>query len=100
MGQPQDSQPAYDESLQIIAPEDRDRVERSLMDCLADKQGKLIEFSIVRPDGELRTVVCTAEVLLDEDGLPERLFGTFQDVTDARHAQEESFARQKLESLG
>ena len=28
------------------------------------------------------------------------MFGTCQDVTDARRAQEEAFARQKLESLG
>jgi signal transduction histidine kinase len=48
----------------------------------------------------VRTVICTAEVLLDEDGLPERMFGAVQDVTDARHAEQESLARQKLESLG
>jgi two-component system cell cycle sensor histidine kinase/response regulator CckA len=100
MGQPQDSQPGYEESLQTIAPADRDRVERWLINSVAEKQGNLIEFRIVRPSGELRTVVCTAEVLLDEDGSPERLFGACQDVTDARRAQEEAFARQKLESLG
>jgi PAS domain S-box-containing protein len=100
MGQPQDSQPGYDESLQMIAPGDRDRVERWLMDSLAEKKENSIEFRIVRPSGEVRTVVCTVEVLLDEDGSPERLFGTCQDVTDARRAQEELFARQKMESLG
>jgi signal transduction histidine kinase len=45
-------------------------------------------------------VICTTDVLLDEDGSPERIFGTTQDVTDARRAQEEFFGRQKLESLG
>jgi nitrogen-specific signal transduction histidine kinase/CheY-like chemotaxis protein len=39
-------------------------------------------------------------VLLDEDGSPTRMFGTCQDVTGARRAQEDAFARQKLESLG
>ena len=48
----------------------------------------------------MRTVVCTSEVLLDDDGSPEVFFGACQDVTDDRRAQEESFARQKLESLG
>ncbi len=100
MGQPQELQPGYEESLQMIAPGDRKRVERWLRDSLAEKKGKLIEFRIVRPNGDVRTVVCTSEVLLDEDGSPERLFGACQDVTDARRAQEESFARQKLESLG
>ena len=39
-------------------------------------------------------------MLLDDDGSPEVFFGACQDVTDDRRAQEESFARQKLESLG
>jgi nitrogen-specific signal transduction histidine kinase/CheY-like chemotaxis protein len=43
---------------------------------------------------------CTSEVLLDEEGMPVRMFGTCQDVTDVRHEQEESFVRQKLESVG
>jgi len=75
-------------------------VKRWVRDCLVGKKGNLIEVRIVRPSGEVRTVVCTAEVLLDEDGSPERMFGACQDVTDARRAQDESFARQKLESLG
>jgi signal transduction histidine kinase len=48
----------------------------------------------------MRTVVCSSDVLLDEDGSPARMFGTCQDVTDASRAQEDAFARQKLESLG
>jgi PAS domain S-box-containing protein len=100
MGQPQDYQPGYEESLQMVAPGDRDRVDGWVRDCLTEKRGNLVEFRIVRPSGEVRTVVCTAEVLLDEDGSAERMYGAFQDVTDARREQEESFARQKLESLG
>src|SRR5436305_13791324 len=78
----------------------KERVEQWQRRCLADKRGAPIEFRIVRPDGDVRTVVCNAEVLLDHDGAPERMFGACQDVTDARRTQEESFARQKLESLG
>jgi len=69
-------------------------------DCLVERREEPIEVRIVRPDGDVRTIVCTAEVLLDKDGSPERMFGACQDVTDARRAQENAFARQKLESLG
>jgi nitrogen-specific signal transduction histidine kinase len=41
-----------------------------------------------------------AEVVLDEEGRTVRMFGAVQDITDVRRAQEESVARQKLESLG
>src|SRR5207344_3209651 len=47
-----------------------------------------------------RTISCIWEVLPDEEGVPARMFGTCQDITDSRRAQEESFARQKLESVG
>jgi nitrogen-specific signal transduction histidine kinase/CheY-like chemotaxis protein len=40
------------------------------------------------------------EIAVNGDGLPLHVSGTCQDVTDARRAQAESFARQKLESLG
>jgi two-component system, cell cycle sensor histidine kinase and response regulator CckA len=100
VGQAEDYEPVYEDSLRMIAPGDRDRVEQWVRDCLAEKEGNLIEFRIIQPSGEMRTVVLTTEVMQDEDDSPERMFGTCQDVTDARRAQEESFSRQKLESLG
>jgi nitrogen-specific signal transduction histidine kinase len=39
-------------------------------------------------------------VSLDEEGLPTRLFGACQDITDSRRAQQDDFARKKLESVG
>jgi nitrogen-specific signal transduction histidine kinase/CheY-like chemotaxis protein len=39
-------------------------------------------------------------VLLDDDGSPVRLFGTNQDITESKRAQEEAVERQKLETVG
>src|SRR4029453_5592190 len=83
-----------------IVAQDRERAEEWVRACLAERRGSRIEIRILRPGGDVRTVVCRSEVLLDEDGSPARMFGTCQDVTDARRAQEDAFARQKLESLG
>jgi nitrogen-specific signal transduction histidine kinase/CheY-like chemotaxis protein len=41
-----------------------------------------------------------SEVLVDEDGQPASIFGAFQDITEVKRAQDETVARQKLESLG
>src|SRR5262249_1134011 len=46
------------------------------------------------------TISCTWEVSTDNEGTPVRIFGTCQDITGSRRAQEEAFARQKLESVG
>ena len=99
-GQPEDFKPSYEGFVESIAPQDRERVGQWVRDCLAKKRGNSIEYRIARPNGDLRTLSCTSEVLVDEEGMPVRLFGTCQDVTDVRREQEESFARQKLESVG
>jgi PAS domain S-box-containing protein len=90
----------YEGLLQTVAPPDQRRVAQWIGDCLAEKRGGSIEFQIVRPNGDPRTITCVSEVSLDDDGSPARLFGACQDVTDARRAQEELFARQKLETVG
>jgi signal transduction histidine kinase/ligand-binding sensor domain-containing protein/CheY-like chemotaxis protein len=97
---PRDYKPSRDGFIQWAIPQDRERLERWISECLAKKNGCSIEFQIARPDGHLRIVSCTSEVSLDEDGSPARLFGACQDITDSRRAQQEDFARQKLESVG
>jgi signal transduction histidine kinase/ligand-binding sensor domain-containing protein/CheY-like chemotaxis protein len=97
---PQVYAPSYEKFVQAVIRQDRERLEQWVNECLAKKSGHCIEFQISRPNGELRMINCTSEVSLDAEGLPARLFGTCQDITDSRRAQEESFARQKLETVG
>ncbi len=99
-GQRMDYQPDYKTFFEIVVSTDRDRLAEWVSETLREKRGSVIEYRVIRPDSEVRTVFCMSEVLLDEAGSPELLFGTCQDVTDDRRAQQESFARQKLESLG
>jgi PAS domain S-box-containing protein len=99
-GQPKDFKPSFDAYIESVQPPDRDRVGQWVSDGLVEKRGGAIEHEITRPNGDRRTVAYTSELLLDDEGLPARLFGTCQDVTDIRREQKESFARQKLESVG
>jgi two-component system, cell cycle sensor histidine kinase and response regulator CckA len=99
-GKPQNYVPTYEGFLEDLMPKDRERVEGLVRDSLERKIGHSTEYQIAHPNGDLRTIFGICEVLLDEEGLPIRMFGTCQDITDSRRAQEESFARQKLESVG
>jgi PAS domain S-box-containing protein len=99
-GQPKEFTPSYEKSLDAIIPQDRERVAQWVRDCLDRKNGHSIEFQIARPDSDLRTVSCISEVALDDKGRPLRLFGACQDITEIRRAQQETFERQKLESVG
>jgi two-component system, cell cycle sensor histidine kinase and response regulator CckA len=99
-GQKEDFRPSFETFLQCVVPQDRDRVAGSIRNSLAEKNVRSIEFQIARPNGELRTIDCVSEFLLDEDGLATQMFGACQDITDSRRAQEEAMARQKLETVG
>jgi signal transduction histidine kinase/ligand-binding sensor domain-containing protein/ActR/RegA family two-component response regulator len=97
---PRDYTPSYKGFVGAVVRQDRERLEQWVAECLAKKSGHSIEFQIAQPNGDLRIVCCTSEVLLDEEGLPARMFGACQDITDSRRAQQEDFARKKLESVG
>jgi len=99
-GKPKDYTPNYDSFFQDLIPQYRERVERAIRDGLAGKGEHSLEFQITLPDGDVRTISTIGEVLESEGGLPTRMFGACQDITDIRRAQETVLARQKLESVG
>jgi signal transduction histidine kinase len=47
-----------------------------------------VEYRVVRPDGEVRLVHSHGEAVRDEAGRPRRAFGTVQDVTELKRAEE------------
>jgi PAS domain S-box-containing protein len=97
LGGPQDYTSGFEGFLQTITPPDRERVYQWGKDCLKEKRGNSMEFQIARSNGDLRTVSCTSEVLLNEDGLPVHMVGTCQDVTDSRRA--EAASRQSRDEM-
>jgi signal transduction histidine kinase len=48
-----------------------------------------MEFRIVRPDGEVRFLHSQGDVIRDERGQPVRMFGTAQDITERKRAEEQ-----------
>ncbi len=83
-GKPPDYTPSFDDFLQTVIPQDRERVARWVSDCLAEQKGNEIEYQIAWPNGDLRTVSCVSEISLGEEGLPTRMFGACQDITDVK----------------
>src|SRR5215469_5147013 len=85
-GKPESFTPSYDGFIQSVAPHDRDRIAQTASTFAREKKRTSSEFQIVRPSGELRTIICISEVVLDEDGDLVHMFGACQDVTDFRRA--------------
>jgi PAS domain S-box-containing protein len=80
-----------DAFLGFIHPDDR-RLATVTDAQLATETSLESEYRIVRPDGKVRILHETAEVVRDRDGRPIRLMGTCLDITD-RVAGEQDRAR-------
>ena len=72
----------------ITSPDDWPRLEASLMRTAEDGTSHLVEYKIKRPrDGEIRWIECRGVRMNDEKGVPLKVVGTFQDITDKKMAQ-------------
>lgn len=73
---------------EMMHPDDRERVFRAAKE--ADRSGmhSEAEHRIVRPDGEVRTVHGLGTLKRDVSGRPYEMFGTVQDITDRKRAEE------------
>ncbi len=70
-----------------VHPVDRERVAAIIQQALEDGQPFTFEHRFLTVDGSVRTVHALGEVVLD-DGVPVRMLGTAQDITELRAAGE------------
>jgi signal transduction histidine kinase/CheY-like chemotaxis protein len=86
--------------LNCVHPDDREKILQVSAQARSNRAPVDVEYRIVRPDGEVRDVRSVIQAIRDHHGVPLRVAGATQDITDFKRAQAESFARQKLESVG
>src|SRR6266478_7396565 len=85
---PQERPMNVDALREMIHPEDRDRVFREKEQTITSGVCYDVEHSIVRPSGEVRVLNSTRAVKKDESGRPTHFYGTVQDITDRKRAEE------------
>jgi signal transduction histidine kinase len=77
--------------LRRVHPRDRGIAAASIRAVTYGPHAKtLLEFRIVRPDGQIRSIQGTGRSTLDERGNPVRVSGVFRDLTAYRAAQKEA----------
>lgn len=81
---------AYDKFLEMVHPDDREKVMEMHREAYATGGSWKIIERIVRPDGEVRYLSTNGVVITDDDGTPVRMRGTCVDVTERVRAEEES----------
>ncbi len=99
--------PGSDILIQLIHPEDRAKFLEERAGQLNGQPTKPIEYRIIRPDGAERIVRREIAVVFGAGGRPIRHYGTLQDITELRIAEQRErelerhlLHSQKLEALG
>jgi len=73
---------------ELIYPEDRQMVMQAVGEAVQGGPRYDMEYRVVWPGGEVRFVHSQGDVILDEAGQPRRMFGTVQDVTERKLAED------------
>ncbi len=81
-------QPTYDEFRQQIPAEDWLPFERAIERTIAEGLPYAIEHRVIRPDGAMRYALSKGLAQVNDQGQTIWLFGTTQDITAAKQAQE------------
>jgi PAS domain S-box-containing protein len=86
--EPQQYALTFEGFLELVHPEDREFVKKSVTIALYEGKPYSIEFRIVHPDGTIRIVQSEAKILLDKTGKSIRMIGTEQDITERVRTEE------------
>src|SRR5246127_1933641 len=74
---------------ELIHPADREYVFENAERAVRDGVHIETEHRLIRPSGEIRIVYSRGDLTRDESGRPYEMFGTCQDITERKRAEEE-----------
>lgn len=86
---PKDFQPTYERFIERVHPHDRDAVKKAVVDALAKRSFYEISHRIILSDGMVRSVHERGDMICDSFGVPVRMIGTVQDITEQKAVEAE-----------
>src|SRR5438128_5662496 len=90
---PQERILTFDDVQKLLHPADREMRAAAVAEALRGGRRYDVEYRVVRPDGEVRFVRSEGDVVRDEAGQLRRVFGTVQDITERKRAEQRRMAQ-------
>ena len=84
---------------ELVHPEDKQIVTKAVAEALRGGPRYDVEYRVVRPNGEVRLVHSQGDVMWDESGRPRRMFGTVQDITERKQAEQRLVAQHTVTQI-
>ncbi len=78
---------SFHQSMSFVHPDEQQNVREVIDSALNNNKPYNIEFKIIRTDGTQLTVEQQAEVVCNSQGVPVRMYGTIQDVSSRKLAE-------------
>ena len=104
---PKDNGVTMEKCMERVHPEDFARCQQVMEKALRTGEPFICDHRALLPDGTERVIQGRGEILRNEQGHPVKMFGTVQDITEARRAQdalrrseEQLRQSQKMEAVG
>jgi diguanylate cyclase (GGDEF)-like protein/PAS domain S-box-containing protein len=79
--------PSFEAQAQFLQPSDMQRLREAVHRALTEHTPYELELNILRPDGSSRVCIVRCQIELDDRQQVALLYGSFQDVTEVKHAQ-------------
>src|SRR5262249_4618771 len=73
--------------------EDKEKVVQAVEAALRGGPRYDVEYRVIRPNGDVRLVHSQGDVIRDESGRPRRMFGSVQDITERKQAEQRLMAQ-------
>lgn len=80
--EPQSSKLNYEQYLEFIHPDDREKMKKMVSVALESHRSWEFTHRLIRPNGDVRIIYATGEVLTEENGAVYMMIGTAQDITE------------------
>ncbi|MBN1564437.1 MAG: PAS domain S-box protein [Anaerolineae bacterium] len=81
----------YKAFLELVHPQDRQAVTDAATACIERGTEYKVEYRVIWPDGSLRWVAETGDVIHDSQGRAVRMLGIVQDVTERKRAEDQLY---------
>ncbi|MEJ2034023.1 MAG: PAS domain S-box protein [Deltaproteobacteria bacterium] len=98
--EPERFKATFEAFLDLVHPEDRQKVRERLAQAFSKKRTYDIEYRITTPNGREKIIHSRGAVIFDPSGKPIFTRGSAQDITHLREKEKEMMKVAKLESLG
>ncbi|MCR8922932.1 sensor domain-containing diguanylate cyclase [Dasania sp. GY-MA-18] len=80
--------PSYQKFIDALHPDDVSSVQSAEQACMKGDKHYEIEYRVVHPDGSIRWLYESGDVLFDDNGKPERFTGIVRDITRSKKAND------------